>query len=210
MLVSENVHLSHLFPLSIFFNLKWGQTGTLLSDQLHPHFSQLVLCVDCCWMCKVFLTLPCYPGAPRICVCDLHIAGGCVRASSPRNDETQCIYAYVCSRMCLHFVSGSTRPHPPPPLVITLRFNPPPHLSASPSLYPEFPLGMWLMLQRVFVHRAQVTQKIEGSAFLGSSGSGGETEGGPGAVSQLQKNNPAEEKGKYGLSHDMSVCWPRE
>lgn len=44
----------------------------------------------------------------------------------------------------------------------------PPHL----SFYPLFPPGMWLMLHRLFVHTAQVSLRIDGSVFLGSSGSG--------------------------------------
>lgn len=53
---------------------------------------------------------------------------------------------------------------------------------------------MRLMLQRLFVHTAQVTLRTEGSVCLGSAGSGGGggTKRSPEAVSQVQK--PAEKK----------------
>lgn len=62
------------------------------------------------------------------------------------------------------------------------------------------------MLQRLFVHTAQVTLRTEGSVCLGSAGSGGG--GGDKAKprSCLTGTKTSREKGKYGLLHGMRVC----
>lgn len=122
-------------------------------------------CLKCFWRCLVI---------QERCVCVWSpYRRVCVQACSLWNDESQCIYEYVCSRygrerMCFHFASCST---PPYPRTVTLCFNPSPPL-CFPSFYPQFPLGMWLVLHRLFVHTAQVTLRTEGSVGLGSSGSG--------------------------------------
>lgn len=166
LLLSENVHLFCLFPLCIFlFEMRAGRNTLIWSSppsifQTHVFCWIAVGCLKCFWRCLVIL---------EHCGCDWSpYRRACVSACSLWNNETQCIYAYVCSRMCFHFVSDST---PPYPHIITPRFNPSPPL-CFPSFYPQFPLGMWLVLHRLFVHTAQVTLRIEGSACLGSSGSG--------------------------------------
>lgn len=60
------------------------------------------------------------------------------------------------------------------------------------------------MLQRLFVHTAQVTLRTEGSVCLGSAGSGGEDKAKP--RSCLTGTKTSREKGKYGLLHGARVC----
>lgn len=124
---SENVHLYRLSPLSIFLIWNEGrqERSHLISSTLtfpSSCFAWIVVgCIKCSWRC---LVVP----ERRACVWSPY-SSGCVPACSLRNDETQCFHAYVCSRVCFHFVSDST---PPYSLIITLCFNPSPPLRLSP------------------------------------------------------------------------------
>ena len=71
---SQNIHPFLSVSLVCLLCFKWGQARILSSDHLHPRCSKLMFCVYPCWMFKVPLTLPCYPGALAY-TCDLHIEG---------------------------------------------------------------------------------------------------------------------------------------
>lgn len=109
----------------------------------------------------------------------------------------------TAERACFHFVSYFT---PPYPHIITLCFNPSPALW-FPSFYPQFPLGMWLVLHRLFVHTAQVTLRIGSCVCLGSSGKRKRQRQ---ALKLSHRYKNQQRKCKYGLLHGMRHVGSRQ
>lgn len=172
---SQNIHPCLSVSLVRLLCFKWGQARILSSDHLHPRCSKLMFCVYPCWMFKVPLTSPCYPGALAY-ACDLHIEGCSCRlvlyeTMKPGVFMHMSVLATAASA-CVFTSYHTPLLLAPASLHCALI---PPRLSGLPLFfffYPQFPLGMWLMLHCLFVHTAQVTPRTEGSVCLGSSGSG--------------------------------------
>lgn len=152
----------------------------------------------------MLLTLPCSPGASRLCVWSPYIDKAARRLV---HDEMMkpgvFIHASVPASVWLLFFSSHLIPSQP--LIITPLFNPSTLLCYPYLLFTRFPRGMWLIPHRHFVHRAKLTRKIEGRARCGSSGSRG---GQRRALkhSHMLKTAQGEKKGgKYGLLHHLFV-----
>lgn len=194
---SQNTHPFYLFPFCVWNQGRQEYSYLIISTLNFPSscFAWIAVgCLKCFWRRLVILERCVRVWSPRRRMC--------VQACSLWNDETRCIYAYVCSslRQRAHVFYASYQT----PLLLTpiikLRFNPStslrfpsflPAVSSGDETYATTPLCTYST-----GNTEDIRQRL--SWFCREWG---ETKRSPGAVSQVQK--PAEKK----VNMDYCTAW---
>lgn len=152
-----------IFPLWVIYMWNQGRQEYSPLITLHPQFSKLVFACFCFWLFKEFLTLL---SRSVVYACDLRTEGCASRLVFNQTMKHGVFMHTSLLAAAYVFTLDLTLLLLTPTSLLSALI--PPYL----SFYPLFPPGMWLMLHRLFVHTAQVSLRIDGSVFLGSSGSG--------------------------------------
>lgn len=142
--------------------LIWSSPPSIFPSSCYAWIA--VGCLKCFWHCLVILEHCVLVWSPyrRLCLCRL-VLYEMMRRSVFMHMPVLAIAERACGFTSYHTSLLLT----PTSLHCALI---PPHPFGFPLFYPHFPLGMWLMLHRLFVHTAQVTLRIGGCVCLGSFG----------------------------------------